>query len=170
MVKPMDARTTKLIGVLAIFIALAWLSWVIWSGWLRYEGLRAQTNRSMEVGAPPLPVAVAAEYRIDDIIAAHLFGTTAATMVKTVTEAPQTRLQLKLLGVVASDDEQYARALIGLASEPPKSYAVGHQIDKTDARLHAVEEHRVLLDRAGHMESLVLEQLRLEASSLKPGL
>jgi len=169
MAMQMDARTTKLVGVLAVFIALAWLAWVIWSGWLRYEGLRAQTSPSTDVGVRPAPIAVAAKYQVDDIIAAHLFGTTAATPDNTVTEAPETRLQLKLLGVVASDDEQYARALIGLASEPPKSYAVGHQIDKTDARLHAVEEFRVLLDRAGRMESLVLERLRLEATSEKTG-
>jgi general secretion pathway protein C len=167
MAMQMDARTTNWVGVLAVFIALAWLAWVIWSGWLRNEELRAQTNTSMEAGVAPVPVAVAAKYRIDDIVAAHLFGTAAATPDNTVTEAPQTRLQLKLLGVVASDDEQFARALIGLASEPPKSYAVGQEIGKTDARLHAVEEHRVLLDRAGRMESLVLERLRLQASSSK---
>jgi len=166
----MDARTIKSIGVFAIVIALAWLAWVIWNGWLRYERLRTPTTTSVKVGAPLAPKAATAEYRINDIIAAHLFGTTAANPVKTVTAAPETRLQLKLLGVVASDDEQYARALIGLASGPPKSYAVGHQIDKTDARLHAVEEHRVLLDRAGRMESLMLDRQRLEPTSSKTGL
>lgn len=92
---------------------------------------------------------------VQQVIAAHLFGHARTTVVPT-REAPKTRLQLKLLGVMASPDERYARALIAVGSEAGEAYRVGEQIANTDAKLHEINRNLVLLDREGRLERLEL--------------
>ena len=94
-------------------------------------------------------------YQIQTLVDAHLFGT-AEQKQPSVEEAPKTKLKLNLLGVLATDNTDYARALIQVQSHKMKAYAVGDVIEGTDAALHKVENQRVILDRQGKFESLAM--------------
>lgn len=98
------------------------------------------------------------QYDISDIVQIHLFGTVKKETQEEVVYAPETKLQLNLVGLIASTDEQLARAIIGVNSSKVKSYAVGQTIEETDATIHTVESRRVLLERGEALESLVLKR------------
>jgi len=100
-------------------------------------------------------------YRMDEVIAAHLFGQQRVTTEPKTIKAPETKLKLTLQGVVVSKDPQYAQAIIAVESEPGRNYTIGEMVDKTDARLHAIEAMQVLLERNGLLESLPFVRLEL---------
>ncbi len=104
------------------------------------------------------------DYSIDRIAASHLFGVPAPEHKPDPENAPETRLRMSLIGLISSDDPRMARALIRVNSSPVKGYRVGEQIAGTDARLHRVENLRVLLERAGAFESLALPRTDLFGS------
>jgi general secretion pathway protein C len=70
--------------------------------------------------------------------------------------APDTALNLTLLGLLADDREQYSRALIGQGSEEG-SYAVGDDVGR-GVTLQAIFPDRVILSRNGRLETLRLER------------
>ncbi len=88
----------------------------------------------------------------DDIVARHLFGEAKEAAPKVV-EAPETRLNLKLRGVYATDDEHKGYALIASGSGKEKLYATGQSVPG-NAVLKAVYPDRVILDRKGRYETL----------------
>ncbi len=69
--------------------------------------------------------------------------------------APETRLNLKLRGVFASQNKELARAIIADARGDDQSYAIGDQVPG-GAVLNDVFEDRVILDRNGQLETLKL--------------
>jgi len=109
------------------------------------------------------------DYNINKLVAAHLFGKAEKVVVKKTENAPETKLKLKLLGVMSSEDEHYARALIQVSSKGMKSYAIGELIEGTDAQLHKVEIEKVILDRKGNLESLAMIRQKTKVSWSKPG-
>jgi general secretion pathway protein C len=109
-------------------------------------------------GAPAVPstapvVAAASRRGVDlrAIVDAHLFGQAAVSS----TEAPPTSIPLVLAGVLALQDPSQGMAILGPNAAQAKLYAVGSAVPG-GARLHAVYRDRVLLDRGGAIESLVL--------------
>jgi general secretion pathway protein C len=94
----------------------------------------------------------------NQIANAHLFGTpdVAAPSEKPV-DAPETRLNLKLSGVFAIEDESKGLALIASGSSPENMYLVGDQIPGNIV-LSAVYPDRVLLKRGAQYETLRLPE------------
>lgn len=90
--------------------------------------------------------------RLDSIVNAHLFGEAHSTASN---DAPQTAAALVLAGVLAVPDPQKGMAIIGPSAGAAKLYAVGSAVPG-GVRLHAVYSDRVLLDRNGVLESLLL--------------
>ena len=90
--------------------------------------------------------------RPDVIINAHLFGEARSAALE---DAPQTSAALVLAGVLAVPDPQKGMAIIGPSAGAAKLYAVGSAVPG-GVRLHAVYPDRVLLDRNGVIESLLL--------------
>jgi len=116
------------------------------------RGTQSETAESASLGG----------YRIEDTIAAHLFGQ--PEQVTTVqSEAPKTRLALSLTGIISSDDPRFARAIITSTGNPPSIYAVGDTLEKADAKLHAIDKDMVLLERNGKFESLAMKRIKLES-------
>lgn len=76
--------------------------------------------------------------------------------VPVVQNAPQTRLQLRLVGVVASRDVQQGLAVIANRGKQA-TYGVNENIAGTRAMLKAVLADRVILDNAGQDETLMLD-------------
>jgi general secretion pathway protein C len=72
--------------------------------------------------------------------------------------APPTSLSLKLLGVLAStDNERYSRALIEVAAGDERPFGLGEQVIQ-GTTLQAILPDRVVLSRGGKLETLRLEK------------
>jgi len=98
--------------------------------------------------APPVDVAA--------IAAGHLFGAAPVEAPAAgATSAPQTTMALVLTGTIAVNQPKDGLAILGPSATQAKVYAVGDNVPG-GARLHAVYDDRVLLDRAGRLETLAL--------------
>jgi general secretion pathway protein C len=103
--------------------------------------------------APALPqTSVNPTLQLATIVNAHLFGAGAAAM---GSDAPATSMPLILAGVIADPDPGKGVAIIGENAAAGKLYTVGGAIPG-GAHLHAVYSDRVLLERNGGLETLML--------------
>lgn len=159
------ARLLPWLATAAAVVVLGAVAADVWQRYQRWSGV-AGTPSSAPVSQPAGPQG--GGYRVQDIVAAHLFGSASGPAAPRVTAAPTTRLRLTLYGVVASDDPRHARALIGHSGAPVRAYAIGEQIGGTDAKLHTVEQSRVLLERGGQLESLALPKPELSTRAGPP--
>lgn len=147
----------NLLLALAIGLACARLFWLAW------PVERAGVGEIAASADAPDP---APAVDVDAIAATDLFGVPAASTAATdaVIEAPETRLNLTLTGIVASVDAGgESRALIANASGEQRPYAIGDPV-VDDVSLHAIYSNRVILDRSGRFETLTLERIKAEAS------
>jgi general secretion pathway protein C len=107
---------------------------------------------------PAAPVAPRASDApdINAIAGSGLFGRYQAAPTDSLENAPDTPLNLTLLGLLADDREQYSRALIANGTEE-QSYAVGDDVAR-GVTLQAIFPDRVILSRNGRLETLRLER------------
>ena len=99
------------------------------------------------------------------IASLHLFGQAevqAAPEVAANVDAPETRLNLKLRGILSANQPAYSRAIIASGSNED-IYAVGASVPG-GATVHAVLDDRVLLNRRGKIEALTLPRQSAEFS------
>lgn len=108
------------------------------------------------------------EYDLSRIVEAHLFGEEQKQARVATTHAPETKLQINLLGLIASADEAFARAIIGVGGAKIRPYGIGQTIEGTDATIHSVERQRVLLQRGEALESLGLKRKSIGESGAMP--
>jgi len=82
--------------------------------------------------------------------------------------AQKTRLKLTLEGTIADVQSELSRAVI-MSNNKSESYKIGDKILGTNAELHAVEEARVIIERAGVLESLdlVRKKIDMDASDIQ---
>ncbi len=86
----------------------------------------------------------------------HLFGEAQVVAPEpVVTSAPDTQLNLFLRGLVSSDDERGARAIIAAPDNTELPYAIGDPLPG-DATLKQIRTDRVILLRNGRYETLRL--------------
>lgn len=106
---------------------------------------------------PAAPVARAAEgIDVNAIVNAAVFGRyNAPTQQQTLLAAPETPLNLTLLGVWADDREDRSRALIAQQGGEEKAYAIGDDVAR-GVTLNAIFPDRVILARGGRLETLPL--------------
>jgi len=109
-------------------------------------------------GGPPH---VMAQHSVDvmSITNAHLFGT--APIVAGPQGGPggeprPTTLPLVLTGIISADDPQNGLAILGQTAANAKVFAVGDNVPGGGAKLHAVYSDKVIIDRGGVLETLVL--------------
>src|SRR5690348_629205 len=107
---------------------------------------------------PAAPVAARSEAPdINAIAGAALFGRYDAPATgDSLMAAPETPLNLTLIGLLADDRERYSRALIAQSGEEA-SYAVGDMVAR-GVTLQAIFPDRVILSRNGRLETLRLER------------
>lgn len=96
----------------------------------------------------------------DTIASWHLFGQ--STVSPPVTKpspvsAPDTRLNLKLYGVIASDGQYDAGAIIEDGHSTQKYYSIGDNI-QPGVKLKEIYPDRVIIDRSGRLETLRLPE------------
>ncbi|AUI85029.1 type II secretion system protein GspC [Vibrio azureus] len=84
-----------------------------------------------------------------------------------VKDAPKTRLNLTLVGAVASSNLEVSLAVIANRGKQA-TYGIGEQIDGTRAELKAVLVDRVIIENQGRDETLMLEGLEYKKLSETP--
>jgi len=101
---------------------------------------------------------------VTNIIAAHLFGVaTTDPSVQDPASAVPTSTQLVLLGTVATDDPKRGVAIIS-DGWSANVYRVGE--DLGPARLHSIYLDRVVIDRSGTLESVILPRSRIGGAAV----
>jgi len=135
---------------------IAWygagLIWALLPGQPSYDWTRKAPATAMPVAAPRQTAAV----DFGAIAAAHLFGEAdAEPPPQTAVTAPDTRLNLKLRGTIAADDETIAHAIIVDGNSKANVYFIEDAIPG-GASLHEVYPDRVILKRGGAFETLRL--------------
>ncbi|GEM78133.1 type II secretion system protein GspC [Vibrio superstes NBRC 103154] len=96
---------------------------------------------------------------IAPLLNANLFGEEseeATKVVEQVVDAPKTRLNLVLVGVVASSNQKSSLAVIANRGNQD-TYGIGETIDGTRAQLRNVLKDRVIIENQGRNETLMLE-------------
>ncbi len=76
--------------------------------------------------------------------------------VKTIASAPETKLQLTLTGLVASDEPEIAAAIIESKGKQ-ETYGIDDKIEGTRAILKQVYIDRVIIESSGRLETLMLD-------------
>ena len=102
---------------------------------------------------------------VEQIVAAHLFGTIEAD--PGTQELRATAARLVLDGTIATDDPKRGVAIIRGDDSPSKVYSVGQNV--AGALLHAVYLDHVVLSRNGALETLALLKLVADARSTAAG-
>ena len=147
------ARSLPLWISVALVLLLAWqaiqLVWTL---------LGAQRAPAGEAGAPvavQAPVGPAID--VGAIVNAHLFGVAGAPDAGAAdpNSVAATQMNLVLVGTIAHADPQNGYAIIGDSAATAKVYAVGKTITG-GTKLHSVYPDRVILDRGGKLEALLL--------------
>lgn len=118
-----------------------------------------------ESGAPaaavqptgPDPGAAAQRVDLQAIVNAHLFGVpgVAAPGETDPNAVATTQMNLQLVGTIARTDPALGYAIIGEGSGSAKVYSVG-KVVTGGTKLHSVYPDRVILDRGGKLEALLL--------------
>lgn len=168
----MPGRINSVTGPAAALFALALILFA-WSVQYGTQQLLPGWRTSEPVSEPGTAgaahdVNTPGDYDLSRIIEAHLFGQEQKQGRVATTHAPETKLQINLLGLIASADEAFARAIIGVGRAKVRPYGIGQTIEGTDATIHSVERQRVLLQRGGALESLGLKRESIGESGNTP--
>jgi general secretion pathway protein C len=114
----------------------------------------------------PAPLAQPSGQTVDvaAIATAHLFGEppVEARSTQDAANAQQTSLPLVLVGIIAADNPEDGLAILGENAAAAKVYSVGDSVPG-GAKLHQVLADKVIIDRNGVLESLMLPR------TLQPG-
>jgi general secretion pathway protein C len=121
----------------------------------------APISRSVQ---PPTPQLSRQVVDIPSILRANLFG---QAPLASDADAPITAMNLKLVLVFAEEDEKQGFAALGPSLTDVKVYKVGDSVPG-GANLHAVYVDRVLLNRGGSIEALVMPQRVGQAAVAPP--
>jgi general secretion pathway protein C len=98
---------------------------------------------------------VATSFDLASIVDGHLFGVANAPGDADPSNAPATQMSLVLVGTIAQTDPAQGLAIIGESSQNAKVYTVG-KVVTGGTKLHSVYPDRVILDRSGKLEALLL--------------
>ena len=147
--------------VITIAYQLATLTWTVVPGSTPVATLPSRAVDSGNATSAP-------DYSV--LINSRLFGETAEqpqVAVAPVVDAPATTLNLTLRGILSKEGDPNGSVIIE-SNREMKTYFVGQTIDGADgATLHSVYADRVLLNRAGRLETLALPK-ELTASAGGP--
>ena len=147
------ARSLPLWVSVALVLLLAWQA--VQLTWTLLGAQRAPASTPTTTSAPPPATAPAID--VNAIVNAHLFGVAGAPDPASTdpSAVAATQMNLVLVGTIAHSDPQRGYAIIGDSAATAKVYAVGKTITG-GTKLHAVYADRVILDRGGKLEALLL--------------
>ncbi|GAB3685648.1 type II secretion system protein GspC [Salinisphaera aquimarina] len=144
----------NLVLVVLIALSAARLFWLVWPV-SDTELVPATTGASSDTADQSI--------NVDTIASAHLFGeqtvTDADAQQREIINAPETRLNLTLTGIVSESNGRRSRALIETGRKKQDSFSVDDDVTN-GVKLHAIYANRVILDRSGRFETLTLESVK----------
>ena len=136
------------LSVLILLLAVGKVSWTAYQqSQIKHANYQAQS-------LAPIARANRSGYRVNDIVAANLFGDPAPKPV--LKQAPKTTLDLTLQGILWASDPNLARAIIMSGKRKSELYSVGEDIKGAGASVKEILNGEVLLNRNGATESLPL--------------
>ena len=144
-------RYLPLIATVTLVVVLAWqLARLTWSLW------PASANMPIVIQAPIASSAPKNGANLQKVVDAHLFGlASAADEIVDPDTTRVTNLPLVLAGVMATTEPTQGFAFIGESAQAAKFKRVGDPVPG-GAKLHSVYPDKVMLDRGGQLESLLL--------------
>jgi general secretion pathway protein C len=155
LVKNQQTINLLAVAVLAVFLLsyAAELTWRLWPqpfASSRFESISSSQSVSLENSNSRLNLA--------DIKRLNLFGDFNAGPIeqKEVTDAPVTRLNLTLTGVVASSVKDQGAAIIENRNQQ-QTYGIGEKIEGTSVSLKEVYADRVIIKNGSSNETLMLD-------------
>ena len=153
-------------GLGANAVALGLVGWLAWDAWERRPWELPEPPASMPVDRAA--VSAGPDWDVNQVIRAHLFGQQQRQQQVVQRAAPPTRLNLKLVGVIAAGADQGALALIEVSRGQQQVIRVGQPIGSTGAVLNRVEGDHVLIERNGKLEKLAIERPALDLDNPLP--
>ena len=156
-----------------LLIALAGTAWAAYDASLRLKSLNSQ-DQQFNFGASTVSGSVNSEDSLEGVIRQHLFGVIPIPVKvekkivapPKVVNAPKTKLNLILTGIISSSGSGPSFAMIEISRGETGLVAVGNNIGKTGATLHSIESDHILIDRGGEIEKLSLERNQLGLDSV----
>ena len=160
-----------------LFVPVSWLILLGSAGALSWSGYEIY-NRHLKTPAPQefnfgsMQKAAASErVGLDPVIQAHIFGVVPPKPAPEaekpkIVEAPKTKLNLLLTGVITSPEPQGGVAMIEIQRGQTSVVRVGANIGKTGAKLIAVHSDHILIERQGKLEKLPIERDTLDLVAL----
>ena len=159
-----DKRLSVLVTLLLTLLLAQGAASLTWTMLPRSEHAAVEKAGLALLASPPARVGRAAPQNARASAASverlHLFGeaekrATAKPETQKILDAPDTKLQLKLRGVLASDDPAFARAIIADAKGMEDAYAVEEALPG-NAVLKEIYADRIILQYRGQLETLRL--------------
>lgn len=140
-----------LLTALLAVVALWWLAQLTWRVLTPADTVVIPPNNQVSRTSAP-------QIRVGALQALNLFGDRAAqeTTTETALNAPETTLNVRLVGLVASSRQERSAAIIEQGGSQ-RTYIVGEQIGNSRARVEQILPDRVLLDNGGRREVLYIE-------------
>ncbi len=159
------ARSAPLVISAAMVLLLAWQAVTL--VWTVLEARQPVAPGSG--GSAPLPVSPATvAVDVGRLVNAHLFGLAGATDPQDTdpSAVAATQMNLVLAGTIANADPLRGFAIVGDSAATARVYAVGRTI-AGGAKLHSVYPDRVILDRGGKLEALLLPK-KFDGGGMSP--
>lgn len=150
-----SARGGQLARIIALALGVIAVYWLAEMVWLVLPA--ADEQAPVVVASAPVPRDKPAQLDARQIAQWHLFGEAGQETVQQAApiDAPETRLNLTLHGVIAADNPDNARAIIAEQNRNERSYRIGDNLPG-GAELSEIHADRVILRRAGRYETLRL--------------
>jgi len=155
--KTADKMKSTLLSTAVYLFALALL---IWAGHDIYQRYQFYQERLHKQQTQPAELSKAYSLMVKNtkpVASQYLFGRQAAkTETVALTSAPATRLNLKLIGVIAINEDGVSKVIIQIDNSGVDVYSIGDKLPKGNATIEKIEATQVLLRRNGKLESLAI--------------
>ena len=153
-----SARSDRWIRSLPLWVSVALVLLLAWQlvqlAWALLGARQPATGPEASGTAVAVPAGPRGD--VASIVNAHLFGVAGAGPSETDPNAvAATQMNLLLVGTIAQSDPALGYAIIGESAQSARVYAVGKTVTG-GTKLHSVYPDRVILDRGGKLEALLL--------------
>jgi general secretion pathway protein C len=162
--RPLSAKTLTQITTWLLIVMLAWiLGRLLWSFIQPVDNLAPWEMQVASVSGGDN-----SSFQVSDVLAMNLFGqyqqnSPVIKQEPVKQDAPQTSLNLTLVGVVASNRAETTLAVITNRGKQ-NTYGLNEAIDGTRATLQAVYVDRVIIRNSGRDETLMLDGVKFGQS------
>ena len=165
----MPAKTAKQITSASVSTALILvaLGLLIWAGLDVYQRAKFHQDWKKDQLSPAPAAVTKTQQRKPEntrqVAKQRLFGQQKKTeQAVKVTKAPATRLNLKLIGVIAGKENGISKVIIQIDSAEIGVFSVGDKLPRGNAEIERIENTQVLLRRNGKLESLAIIRPELD--------